>query len=137
MVRMCALSPRFSWITSAAPYGAAAPANTPNKSPRGPANVISSAVGSPTPDVVSLATDDATDELDATEAVVDAGAVLSVGGVVDPDVDDGAPSSSSEPHPANSAAAAGADRPNNSSRRTASRRLNRPSAQSSATSSTR
>ena len=60
-----------------------------------------------------------------------------VGAALEADVTGSASLSSSLPQAASSATAAGAVRPSSSSRRTASRRLSRPSAQSSATSSAR
>ena len=88
-------------------------------------------------DTVPCTSDDADAVGDGTvPAGVEAEAVPGDGtGAVEATVDVSA--SSSLPHDASSAAAAGAVRPSNINRRTASRRLNSPSAQSSAISEAR
>ena len=102
------VSPRFSWMTSSAPFGVpAGAANAACSSPDGPANRITSAAGA---DALAAGAD-ALAELDAL-AEVDAAPL--VAGV------------SSSEHAASRAPAAGRLRPSNASRRNASRRDSRP-----------
>ena len=66
--RMCGVSPRFSWITSTAPFGVSAPANTPIRSPSVPGKVISSASSSGAVEPLPVAVGGTVDPLDGRGA---------------------------------------------------------------------
>jgi hypothetical protein len=102
-------------MTSTAPFGDAASATTPINSPFGPLRRISSPAAAAAPGRVVLG------------PTAEPGA-----GVAEALVDD---ASSSSPQPASSAAAAALVSPISPNRRSASRRVSRPSAQSSTVSS--
>ena len=147
------MSPRFSWITSTAPFGAAAVASTPTSSPLGPANRISSVPAALCVDPVAggsvvngaVAIVDAAEVPVVKDPVVDAAGALAVDPLVDPGVGvvvGPAVAVAALPpvelaQAARMAPAAGTLRPRSVNRRSASRRENAPSVNSRAISCAR